>query len=250
MEPIFSLQNVKLGRGDTFTLWIELLEVMAGGLYALTGPNGAGKSTLLGLLAMLMPPETGSLHFAGKPVRGKISELKSLRRQITLVDQAPYLFDDSVSQNLAFGLNLRGIRGDEQSSRIKQALEDVGLRGFERRKAQELSGGETRRIALARALVLNPKILLLDEPTANVDEASVAVFETLLTTLPQRGMSVIFSTHDPGQPGRLGAEVISMREGKLETALYQKPSRQHVAAKRTIAWPRPLKISDSLHYLY
>ena len=244
MEPIFSLQNVKLDRGDTFTLWIEHLELMAGGLYALTGPNGAGKSTLLGLLAMLMRPETGDLHFSGRPVRWKISELKRLRRQITLVEQAPYLFDDSVSQNLAFGLNLRGIRGDEQSSRINQALEDVGLGGFEARKAQELSGGEARRIALARALVLKPKVLLLDEPTANVDEASVSVFETLLTTLPQRGMSIVFSTHDPGQPGRLGAEVISMLDGRLESAPCSTSSRQHINVTKKIAWPWPWKISE------
>jgi tungstate transport system ATP-binding protein len=250
MKPIFSLQNVKLDRGNAFTLWIEYLDVMAGGLYALTGPNGAGKSTLLRILSMLTLPETGDLHFAGRPIRGKISELKKLRRQITLVEQTPYLFDDSVFQNLAFGLRLRGIRSDEQSSRINQALEDVGLSGFEGRKAQELSGGEARRIALARALALKPKVLLLDEPTANVDEASVSVFETLLSTLPQRGMSIIFSTHDSSQPERLGAEVIRMREGRLENVPCSAFSRQHVAVKEKISWPQPLKIYESLHYLY
>ncbi len=237
MEPIFSLQNVKLSRGDNFTLWVEHLEVTSGGLYALTGPNGAGKSTLLGLLAMLTPPEAGGLCFSGRPVRGKSSEIKRLRQQITLVEQTPYLFDESVCQNLAFGLRLRGIRGDEQKVRISQALDDVGLEGFEDRKAQELSGGEARRVALARALVLKPKVLLLDEPTANVDEASVSVFETLLATLPQRGMSIVFSTHDPGQPGRLDAEVIRMRDGKLEAALCPSSPRHHVNVPKVIAWP-------------
>lgn len=245
MEPIFSLQNVKLGRGDTFNLWIEHLELTAGVLYSLTGPNGAGKSTLLGLLAMLTPAETGDLHFSGKPVRRKISELKKLQRQITLVEQAPYLFDDNVSQNLAFGLNLRGIRGKEQIGRISQALEDVGLGGFEARKARELSGGEARRVALARALALEPKVLLLDEPTANVDEASVAVFETLLTSLPQRGMSIVFSTHDHSQPGRLGAEIISMREGRLEIAPCSSSPRQHLNVTEKIACPPwPWKVSE------
>ena len=191
-----------------------------------------------------MPAETGDLHFSGKPVRGKTSELKKLRRQITLVEQTPYLFDDNVSQNLAFGLNLRGIRGKDQSNRISQALEDVGLGGFEARKAQELSGGEARRVALARALVLKPKVLLLDEPTANVDEASVAVFETLLTSLPQQGISVVFSTHDLGQPGRLGAEVISMCEGRLEAAPCSSSARHHVNVTEKIAWPWPWKISE------
>lgn len=216
MEPIFSLQNIELSRGDTFTLKVERLEVMDRGIYALSGPNGAGKSTLLGILAMLMLPDTGSLRFAGKLVCGKISERKALRRQITLVEQTPYMFDGSVFQNLAFGLRLRGTRGDEQRRLIVQALEDVGLSGFEGRNVRELSRGETQRVALARALVLRPKVLLLDEPTVNIDGKRVSAFEALLVKLPQQGMTIVFSTHDPDQAGRLGAEVISLREGRVK----------------------------------
>ena len=85
MEPIFSLQNIELSRGDAFTLKVERLEMMDKGIYALSGPNGAGKSTLLGLLAMLMLPDAGALRFASKLVCGNISARKELRRQITLV---------------------------------------------------------------------------------------------------------------------------------------------------------------------
>jgi tungstate transport system ATP-binding protein len=216
MEPVFSLQNIELRRGDAFTLRVERLEVMDRGIYALSGPNGAGKSTLLGILAMLMPPDTGSLRFAGKLVCGKTSERKELRRQITLVEQTPYMFDGSVFQNLAFGLRLRGIRGDEQCGLIVRALEEVGLGGFEGRNVRELSRGETQRVALARALVLRPKVLLLDEPTVNIDDKRVSAFEALLKKLSQQGMTIVFSTHDPDQPGRLGAKVIRLHEGRVK----------------------------------
>jgi len=216
MEPIFCLQNIELSRGDAFTLKVERLEMIDKGIYALSGPNGAGKSTLLGLLAMLMLPDAGALRFAGKLVCGNISARKELRRQITLVEQTPYMFAGSVFQNLAFGLRLRGTRGDEQRRLIVQALEDVGLSGFEGRNVRELSRGETQRVALARALVLRPKVLLLDEPTVNIDDKRVSAIEALLVKLSQQGMTIVFSTHDPDQPGRLGAEVIRLREGRVE----------------------------------
>jgi tungstate transport system ATP-binding protein len=216
MEAVFSLQNIELSRGDTFTLRVERLEVMDRGIYALSGPNGAGKSTLLGVMAMLMLPDSGVLRFAGRLVSRRSSERKELRQQITLVEQTPYMFAGSVFQNLAFGLRLRGIRGDGQRRLIVQALEDVGLGGFEGRNVRELSRGETQRVALARALVLRPKVLLLDEPTVNIDDKRVSAFEALLIKLSQQGMTIIFSTHDPAQPGRLDAEVIRLREGRLE----------------------------------
>jgi tungstate transport system ATP-binding protein len=216
MEAVFSLQNIELSRGDTFTLRVERLEVLGRGIYALSGPNGAGKSTLLGVMAMLMLPDSGVLRFAGRLVSRRSSERKELRRQITLVEQTPYMFAGSVFQNLAFGLRLRDIRGDEQRRLIVQALEDVGLGGFEGRNVRELSRGETQRVALARALVLRPKVLLLDEPTVNIDDKRVSAFEALLIKLSQQGMTIVFSTHDPAQPGRLGAEVIRLREGRVE----------------------------------
>ncbi|NOR49481.1 MAG: ATP-binding cassette domain-containing protein [Desulfuromonadales bacterium] len=218
MEAVFSLQNIELSRGDTFTLRVERLEVLSRGIYALSGPNGAGKSTLLGVMAMLMLPDSGVLRFAGRLVSRRSSERKELRQQITLVEQTPYMFAGSVFQNLAFCLRLRGIRGDEQRRLIVQALEDVGLGGFEGRNVRELSRGETQRVALARALVLRPKVLLLDEPTVNIDDKRVSAFEALLIKLSQQGMTIVFSTHDPDQPGRLGAEVIRLREGQVEDA--------------------------------
>uniref|UniRef100_UPI00272E5754 ATP-binding cassette domain-containing protein n=1 Tax=Geoalkalibacter sp. TaxID=3041440 RepID=UPI00272E5754 len=116
---------------------------------------------------------------------------------------------------LAMGLALRGIRGDEQRRRIEQSLEAVGLSAFAKRRARELSGGETRRVALARALALRPEVLLLDEPTANLDRETVATFEAVIQSLPALGITLVMSSHDPGQPRRLGGELLRLGGGRL-----------------------------------
>jgi tungstate transport system ATP-binding protein len=142
-------------------------------------------------------------------------ERQRLRRQITLVEQSPFLFRASVYQNLAFGLRLRDVRGDLQRRRIAQALQAVGLEGFERRRANALSGGETRRVALARAMVLRPQVLLLDEPTAGLDRESLPVFERCLATLPDQGTTVVIASHDADQQRRLGGMSLYLDRGRL-----------------------------------
>lgn len=217
MTAILEMHNIQLQRGD-FRLQVEHLSLTAGHLYALKGANGAGKSTLLQLLALLQSPQSGQLVFAGQTVCYKPAALKRLRQQITLLEQNPLLFSGSVEQNLAFGLKLRGVHGSEQQRRIEEALATTGLQGFAQRLAKELSGGEARRVALARALVLQPKLLLLDEPTANLDHDQVESLERFLVSLPARGMSVVIATHDAQQPERLGGEVITLANGQLEQA--------------------------------
>lgn len=217
MTRILEMHNVQLQRGD-FCLRVKQLSLSSGHLYALKGSNGAGKSTLLQLLALLQPPQCGRLMFNGQPVCFTPSILKIFRQQITLLEQNPFLFSGSVQQNLAFGLKLRGIRGKEQQLRIEEALETTGLQGFAQRPARELSGGEARRVALARALVLQPKLLLLDEPTANLDAGQVATLERFLVSLPRQGITVVMSTHDARQPERLGGEIIILKDGELQVA--------------------------------
>lgn len=212
---VLEMRDLRLQRGD-FHLSVEHLSLSAGRLYALKGANGAGKSTLLNLLALLETPQVGQLLFCGEQVSGKPSNMIKLRQQVTLLEQNPLLFSGTVAQNLAFGLKLRGIRGDEQQRRIDEALEATGLQGFAQRSASELSGGEARRVALARALVLKPKLLLLDEPTANLDVGQVAALERFLIGLPQKGITVVISTHDAQQPERLGGEVITLTEGQVQ----------------------------------
>ena len=215
MMAMLELKNVTLGRGN-FRLQVETLRLETGRLYALQGDNGAGKSSLLKLLALLQPPQRGELFFAGQCVSWKAGSLLQLRRQVTLLEQNPLLFSGTVEQNLCFGLKLRGIHGRQRHERIEQVLETTGLKGFSQRLARELSGGEGRRVALARALVLQPKVLLLDEPTANLDVGQVAALERFLTGLPQQGMTLVIATHDSQQPQRLGGEIICLQEGRIE----------------------------------
>jgi len=218
MNAFYSLRNVEIRQDNGFVLSIDHLELMPGKIYALIGPNGAGKSTLLTTLALLRRPQRGDILLNGCSVLAEKSQLKQYRRQITLVGQFPYLFDRSVYDNLALGLKVRGVSQDAADLRIAEALNSVGLTGFEQRKARQLSVGEVQRVALARALVLQPRVLLLDEPTSNIDAENLQVFEQLVTSLAQQDVTVVFSTHNTLPPRRLGAELICLRDGKVQSS--------------------------------
>ncbi len=197
---------------------IEQLELQTGRIYLLAGANGSGKSTLLHLLALLLEPAAGTFELQGERVSEE-AQRQRLRRQVTLVEQSPYLFDTSVYQNLAFGLRLREVIGELQDRRIRQALQAVGLEGFETRRARALSGGETRRVALARAMVLRPQLLLLDEPTTGLDRETLPVFEECLAALPAQGTTVVIASHDGDQSRRLAGEVLTIERGRLLAAV-------------------------------
>jgi tungstate transport system ATP-binding protein len=214
ISPVLSLRGVELQRGEHFRLMIDHLSLIQGQVYLLHGPNGSGKSTLLHLLALLLAPDCGDVLFTGRPV-STVVDKKRFRRQITLVEQDPYLFDSKVYDNLAFGLRLRKIPTDLQRHRIARALQTVGLSGYESRPAKELSGGEIRRIALARALVLQPTVLLLDETTAGLDRETLPLLEIILADLVQRGVTIVLACHNPSQLGRLVTENIHLFEGQI-----------------------------------
>ncbi len=213
MDPLLTLDGIRFCRDD-FRLEIERLELHTRQVYLLQGANGAGKSTLLTLLALLLVPEAGILTFDGERI-DSTAKRQQLRRQITLVEQNPFLFNSSVAQNLAFGLRLRDVRGDLQKRRIAQALEAVDLAGFEDRPARQLSGGESRRVALARALVLQPRLLLLDEPTAGLDRDVLPIFERCVTELRSRNTTVVIAGHDADQSRRLEATTLTLERGRL-----------------------------------
>ena len=215
MKPILSVRNIQKNYNGQVVLDIGELDFLPKHIYSLVGPNGCGKSTLLQILALLMKPTSGGLLFHEQAIPWKRRELQKVRRHVTLVHQSPYLFHRSVRYNLAYGLKIRGIHGDEQHQRIHEALDLVGLSGFGRRNARELSGGEQQRVAIARALLLQPKVLLMDEPTSNMDKKSIETFDALVPTLIERGITIIQATHMPDQPQRLGSEIIAMDQGQL-----------------------------------
>lgn len=213
MSSLLSLKNI-LFRRDGFSLKIDHLDLCAGKFYLLKGHNGAGKSTLLHLLAQLLAPESGDVIFNNSPVHGDASR-QHLRQQITLVEQTPFLFDSSVFDNLAFGLRLRDVRGDLQRRRIQLALQMVGLEGFESKQAKSLSGGEVRRVALARALVLKPTILLLDETIAGLDRDALELFENILDDLVSQDVTVVLASHDAWHTEKLVTETLCLSNGLL-----------------------------------
>lgn len=213
MTPFATLHDLTFQRGD-FCLAINHLELESGQIYLLEGTNGAGKSTFLHLLALLLVPTAGCISFLGEVVREE-AQRQRLRRSITLVEQQPYLFATSVYQNLAFGLRLRDVRGELQDRRIRNALELVGLAGFEERQVRTLSGGESRRVALARAMVLRPQLLLLDEPTAGLDREVLPLFEDCLAALKGQGTTVVLASHDNDQSRRLAGTVLTLDRGRL-----------------------------------
>ena len=211
---MYRLQSIRKCYGSNVALDIEELTIAEGRLYTLTGANGAGKSTLLSILAFLAPPTSGEIFYAGKRVDRDHGTVEEYRRKVTLLHQSPYLFGGSVDDNVAFGLKVRGIRGEELRRRIDEALDVVGLRGFRDRKARELSGGEAQRVAMARALALKPEVLLLDEPLANIDRETTGLLEAVIASLPAQGTTVVMTTHDPDHPGRLNGESIFLEGGR------------------------------------
>lgn len=217
MAPLYRLESVRKSYPGKVALEIPALTIDEGRIHSLTGPNGSGKSTLLSILAFLSPPTSGALYYDGERVDWKGRSLVSLRKEATLLHQSPYLFEGSVSANITFGLKVRGVEGEKQQCRIAEALEMVGLGGFEQRRARALSGGEMQRVALARALALSPRVLLLDEPLANVDRRSAEVIRAVILSLSGKGTTVIMTTHDMRPPERMNGDVIHLEDGRLST---------------------------------
>jgi tungstate transport system ATP-binding protein len=212
---LFLLENIRFQYGDRPVLDIPNLAINEGGVVCLTGANGSGKSTLINILAGLLQPSGGRVLYRGMDPSMASADLKdNIRRELGICLQSPYLFRTTVEGNVAFGLAARGIKGKERSGRVEEALNDVGLAGFGNRRYHALSGGEIQRVALARALAIKPRVLLLDEPMANVDTATRLLLEKILERLiGTRGITIIFSTHDVDQALRLGQQIITLHDG-------------------------------------
>jgi len=184
-------------------------------VYSLVGSNGAGKTTLLACLAFLRQPAAGKYAWQGQTVDRQAVSL-GLRQQIALVEQSPFFFDLSARDNLLLGFKWRGIKGAAANKLIGKPVKQLGLEALLDRPANQLSGGEYQRLALARALALQPQLLLLDEPTQNVDRGYTQVFLELLSIWRQsRQMTVVFASHDQ-MLAQLGADqVLSLLDGHL-----------------------------------
>ena len=216
-EFILKIRNLKKIYNGRTVLDIESLNFQKRKIYAIVGPNGSGKSTLLNLLNLLEIPDKGQIIFYGQDITNKTSSNNlEHRRKMTLVNQNPFLFNSTVYDNIAYGLKIRSLSSAEQRIRVKNALKMVGLSDFENRRVNQLSGGEAQRVVIARALVIEPEILFLDEPTANIDQKHIDVVERIIKKIKKEiKTTVIFATHDLSQAYRLADEVISLLDGKI-----------------------------------
>jgi tungstate transport system ATP-binding protein len=185
-------------------------------IHAIIGPNGAGKTSLLRLLGLLEKPHQGRVFFQDTDTTALWPHCLHLRRRLGFLHQAPLLFQGTVLDNLAMPLKFRRIPKPERRRRVEAILTSFGLTALAHRPAANLSGGEAQKVALARIMAFDPEVLLLDEPTANLDPRNIFEFERLISDIHvQQGKTIILVTHDFGQAQRLSQQLIFLHQGHL-----------------------------------
>jgi tungstate transport system ATP-binding protein len=215
MAPLLSIRNLRKNYRDRQLLDIDTVTIQSASAYVLTGANGAGKSTFLRILAGLEPAQMSDAHFAGQPVQ-MAPYPRALREAIVYVHQHPVMFSTGVAQNIGYGLVARGVAKAEIARRVEEAMVWAGVTHLRDSNPNTLSGGEKQRIALARARILAPKLLLLDEPTSNLDGAAREQVIALIPTLTEAGSSVIMACHDRDLIALPGVQRLKLRDGRLQ----------------------------------
>lgn len=195
--------------GTKRALNVDEFTVKKGCLFGLIGFNGSGKSTLLRVVSGIEAPACGHVLYDGERFCEKV------RRGMTLLFQSPYMLNTSVANNVGYPLKLRNVSKKEIAVKVSSALEELGISELADRSARSLSGGEAQKVALARAIVFQPSLLLLDEPTANIDPVSMRAMEDCVSRVNARGSTVIIVTHNIAQAGRLCDEVAVMDRGEI-----------------------------------
>lgn len=204
------LKNIKKYYGDNQVLDIETLNIEKGKITGITGPNGCGKTTLLNIIAGL------DKKFIGEVFYDNIKLNKIIKESMTVVFQKPYLLKRTVYENIEYPLKLRNIDKKESKKRALSIMKKLEITDLMEKKGHKLSGGESQKVALARALVFNPRLLLLDEPTSNIDPEYIVTMENSITqfNLENKG-TIIIVTHNIEQSERLCHAVINMHRGKV-----------------------------------
>ena len=214
MMVLAELRNLMKRFGERTVLNDITLQIQEGEILGLLGPNGSGKTTLLKILAFLLKPNAGKITFRGETVTEK--NLERMRLESTMVFQKTMLFNTSVYNSVAYGLRIRKVPKNKIDEKVSKALKLVRLEGFEKRQAKKLSGGEQQRVALARALVLKTKLLLLDEPTANLDPKNASIIEEVIATANRElETTIVMATHNMFQAKNLPHRIALMQEGRI-----------------------------------
>lgn len=230
MTALLSIHHLRKSFGERLLFRIEDLHIEAASAYVLTGANGAGKSTLLRVLAGIEPAEAGAVTFRGQPASLKPYP-RAMREDIVYVHQHPVMFSTSVENNIAYGLAARKLSKADIDRRVGEAMAWAGVLHLVDNKPAKLSGGEKQRVALARAKVLEPKLLLLDEPTSNLDGASREQVIGLIPDLIRAGSSVIMACHDRDLISLPGVRRLKLQDGRL----LARPNRASPAGRIRLA---------------
>lgn len=215
MTPLLLIDGLRKNFGARRLFDIDRLVVHRGTAYVLTGLNGTGKSTLLRILAGLESAQCAALSFLGQEMSWHPYP-RQLREAIVYVHQHPVMFSTSVADNIGYGLAARGMRRAEIRERVEAAMEWADIARLRDSNPLTLSGGEKQRVALARARVLEPKLLLLDEPTANLDGAAREQVIALIPSLTAAGTSAIIACHDRDLISLPQVQRLKLQDGRLQ----------------------------------
>lgn len=204
------IENLTKRYGDRTVLNIDNLILEEGKITGITGPNGSGKTTLLNIIGGIDAEYNGNVYYNGKSLDNET------KRNMTYLFQKPYLFRRSVYENIAYPLKLRDYANDKTISLTNAIMENLEIEDLKDLKAHKLSGGESQKVALARALVFKPKLLLLDEPTSNIDPESIKILEReILRFNKETNATIIIITHNMEQIERLCHKAVGLSNGKV-----------------------------------
>jgi tungstate transport system ATP-binding protein len=237
------IRDLLIRRNGRNTLEVDSLDIARGETLTVVGPNGAGKSTLLLALAHLLKPARGDIQFDGRSVT-KWNDLE-YRRKISYVFQAPLLMDMSVEQNVALGLKFRGISREESQERADRWIKAMGIESLVGRRAGELSGGEAQRVSIARAFVLEPELLLLDEPFAALDPPTRSkLLEDLSNLLREDHRTAVFVTHNLNEAAKVSHRIAVVVGGMLRQVGTVREIKAHPADEAVEAFLQELPNSQ------
>lgn len=232
---LLEIKNLSQRLGGRDILKDVNLSVERGEVFTLIGPTGAGKTTLLRLIDLIDWPTSGEIYFDGIDTARTKARLE-IRRRLAFVLQKPVVFNTTVYENIAYGLKWRGLSKNNIHTKVSGILDMVGLSAFKNRNARTLSGGEVQRVAIARAIVTEPEMLLLDEPTANLDPVSTTGIEELITDIIKKyETTIVMASHDMSQSQRLADRVGVLLNGEIQQtgdwrSVFYSPQNREVAS--------------------
>lgn len=225
---MIEIRHLLIQRHGRNVLEVNSLDIPRGEALAVVGPNGAGKSTLLLALARLLKPVRGDIRFAGKSLTAW-NDLE-YRRKIAFVFQSPLLLEMTVEQNVALGLKFRGFSAAEMQRRVSRWIQALGIESLAKRRASQLSGGEAQRVSLARAFVLDPELLLLDEPFAALDPPTrTKLLEDFSNLLKQDHRTAVFVTHSLSEAAKFCHRIAVVIGGVLRQVGTARQIKSHPA---------------------